>query len=50
MTAELELLDWRRQVAELYAAVRAEPDPSRGHAVWRSGTRPTCSGLIRKVR
>jgi hypothetical protein len=37
MTAELELLDWRRQVAELYAAARAEPDPARGHAVWRTG-------------
>ena len=37
MTAELELLDWRRQVAKLYTAVRAEPDPARGHAVWRAG-------------
>jgi uncharacterized protein (DUF1684 family) len=37
VTAELELLDWRRHVAELYAAVRAEPDPARGHAVWRTG-------------
>ena len=37
MTAELELLDWRRQVAKLYTAVRAEPDPARGHAVWRGG-------------
>ena len=37
MTAELELLDWRRQVAELYAAVRAEPDPARGQAIWRTG-------------
>jgi uncharacterized protein len=37
VTAELELLDWRRQVGELYAAVRAEPDPARGHAVWRAG-------------
>ena len=37
MTAELELLDWRRQVGELYAAVRAEADPSRGHQLWRAG-------------
>ena len=37
MTGELELLDWRRQVAELYAAVRAEHDPARGHARWRMG-------------
>ena len=33
----LELADWRRRVAELYAAVRAEPDPARGHARWREG-------------
>ena len=37
MTGELELLDWRRHVAELYSAVRAESDPSRGHALWRVG-------------
>ena len=37
MTAELELLDWRRQVGELYAAVRAEADHSRGHQLWRAG-------------
>ena len=36
-SAELELADWRRQVSELYASVRAEPDPERGHAVWRAG-------------
>jgi uncharacterized protein (DUF1684 family) len=34
---ELELADWRRQVSELYAAVRAEDDPTEGHARWRSG-------------
>ncbi|MFD6175970.1 MULTISPECIES: DUF1684 domain-containing protein [unclassified Isoptericola] len=33
----LELADWRRRVAELYAAVRAVPDPAEGHAVWREG-------------
>jgi uncharacterized protein len=37
LTGELELLDWRRQVAELYAAVRAEAEPSRGHELWRAG-------------
>ena len=37
MAGELELLDWRRQVAELYAAVRAEADPSHGHQLWRAG-------------
>lgn len=31
----LELVDWRRRVAELYAAVRAETDPAAGHALWR---------------
>jgi len=33
----LELADWRRRVAELYAAVRAEADPRQGHALWRAG-------------
>lgn len=31
----LELLDWRRRVAELYAVVRADPDPARAHEHWR---------------
>ena len=30
----LELLDWRRRVAELYAAVRADDDPARAHDLW----------------
>jgi len=34
---ELELTGWRRTVAELYAAVRAEQDPRRGHELWRHG-------------
>jgi uncharacterized protein len=34
--AELDLADWRRQVAELYAAVRADDDPQRAHARWRA--------------
>jgi uncharacterized protein (DUF1684 family) len=34
---ELELVDWRRRVAGLYAAVRAEDDPRRGHELWRRG-------------
>lgn len=33
----LDLLDWRRRVAALYAAVRAEPDPVQAHQVWRTG-------------
>jgi uncharacterized protein len=32
---ELELTGWRRTVAELYAAVRAEEDLRRGHELWR---------------
>jgi uncharacterized protein (DUF1684 family) len=32
----ITLLDWRRSVAALYAAVRAEPDPAAGHALWRA--------------
>jgi uncharacterized protein len=34
---ELELADWRRRVTELYANVRAEPDPRLGHELWRAG-------------
>lgn len=35
--ARLDLLDWRRRVAALYAQVRAEPEPERGHARWVAG-------------
>jgi uncharacterized protein (DUF1684 family) len=31
------LAGWRRAVAELYAAVRAEPQPRRAHELWRRG-------------
>lgn len=31
----LTLLDWRRQVHQLYAAVRASSDPAAAHALWR---------------
>jgi hypothetical protein len=33
----ITLLDWRRSVAALYAAVRAEPDRAAGHELWRTG-------------
>ena len=33
----LALADWRRRVAELYAGVRAEPDPERGWRRWSEG-------------
>ena len=33
----LTLLDWRRQVAELYARVRAAEDPEEGWRAWRAG-------------
>ena len=36
VSAELELADWRREISELYAAVRAEDKPERGHALWRA--------------
>jgi uncharacterized protein (DUF1684 family) len=36
-TDELELLDWRRRVAALYSAVRAESKPAEAHALWRRG-------------
>ncbi|HEY2428261.1 MAG TPA: DUF1684 domain-containing protein [Acidimicrobiales bacterium] len=32
----LTLLDWRRQVAALYAGIRANPDPVAAHAHWRT--------------
>jgi len=34
---ELDLLDWKRRVFALYAAVRAEPDAERAAAGWRIG-------------
>src|SRR5262249_20142760 len=37
LSEELELVGWRRTVGELYAAVRAEQDPRRGHELWRRG-------------
>lgn len=35
-SAELELASWRREVSELYAAVRDEDKPEAAHALWRS--------------
>lgn len=32
---DLSLWDWRRRIADLYAAIRAEPDPVRGWMLWR---------------
>lgn len=34
---ELELLDWKRSMFELYAAVRAHSDGTDGWKVWRAG-------------
>lgn len=33
----LTLAGWRREVAGLYARVRADADPRRGHEAWRQG-------------
>ena len=33
----LTLVDWRVRVGDLYAKVRADDDPERGHATWRTG-------------
>jgi hypothetical protein len=33
----LELLAWRRSVADLYARVRAATDPIEAHGMWRTG-------------
>jgi uncharacterized protein (DUF1684 family) len=32
-----EVVDWRRRVFALYAAVRADPDPASAHETWRRG-------------
>jgi uncharacterized protein (DUF1684 family) len=34
LEARLQLLDWRRRIAELYAAVRADPEPEHAWALW----------------
>ena len=36
LDARLQLLDWRRRVAELYAQVRGERDPERAWYAWRA--------------
>ena len=33
----LDIVDWRRRVFSLYAAVRAATDPATGHELWRRG-------------
>ncbi len=33
----LQLSGWRREVAQLYAQVRASADSADGHALWRAG-------------
>jgi uncharacterized protein len=33
-TGILTLVDWRRRVAELYASIRADPDPEHAWQVW----------------
>jgi hypothetical protein len=35
--AALQLADWRRQTAALYARVREPADPAAAHALWRDG-------------
>ena len=37
MTDPLDVVDWRRRVAALYAEVRETPDPEAAHALWRAG-------------
>ena len=33
----MQLADWRRQTAELFARVREQADPAVAHALWRDG-------------
>src|SRR5664279_3522985 len=35
----MDVLDWRRQVGELYRAVRLDHDPARAHAQWATSRR-----------
>src|SRR5690242_14448770 len=37
MAEALELADWRRTVADLYATVRCEEEAERAHEIWREG-------------
>jgi uncharacterized protein (DUF1684 family) len=37
ITERLDLADWRRQVSELYGAIRSEPDPVAAWKRWRDG-------------
>ena len=37
MNETLDLADYRRRVADLYAAVRSSLDPARAWAIWRTG-------------
>ena len=37
LPAVLAVASWRRAVHDLYAAVRAEAEPSRAHAIWVAG-------------
>ena len=37
--APLDVLDWRRRVAEIYRDVRAEPEPAAAHAQWAEARR-----------
>jgi uncharacterized protein len=43
-TAALELTDWRRQVAELYAQVRSLDDGQAGWEAWRAGKQRLYAG------
>jgi uncharacterized protein (DUF1684 family) len=36
VSEQLQVTSWRREMAELYAEVRATPEPSDAHALWRS--------------
>ena len=36
ISERLELADWRRQISELYASIRANPDPQGAWAQWKA--------------
>jgi len=43
---DLSLLDWRRRVAALYAAVRDTADPAAAHALWTAGRNDLLSNHV----
>jgi uncharacterized protein len=46
VTETLALWEWRRAIADLYSAIRRDPDPRAAHAHWRSMRRALFAGHV----